>query len=161
MMHLGCGFGTSFRWKGLQLSAQFSWIGTRYVINNDRFFEESGVTFGTAYNQSNRLLYDRWKQPGEITDIPRWGEVTQLDDRFLENASFLASKNLSLSYSLPQSLLRKTNFFSMVRIYGQAQNLFTITGFNGLDPRGFIQYLPGAVSSFTPVYPGCGTAILS
>ena len=38
------GFGTSFRWKGLQLSAQFSWIGTRYVINNDRFFEESGVT---------------------------------------------------------------------------------------------------------------------
>ena len=70
------GFGTSFRWKGLQLSAQFSWIGTRYVINNDRYFEESGVTFGTAYNQSNRLLYDRWKQPGDITDIPRWGEVT-------------------------------------------------------------------------------------
>ena len=129
------GFGTSFRWKGLQLSAQFSWIGTRYVINNDRYFEESGVTFGTAYNQSNRLLYDRWKQPGDITDIPRWGEVTQLDDRFLENASFLRLKNLSLSYSLPQSLLRKTNFFSMVRIYGQAQNLFTITGFNGLDPE--------------------------
>ena len=129
------GFGTSFRWKGLQLSAQFSWIGTRYVINNDRFFEESGVTFETAYNQSNRLLYDRWKQPGDITDIPRWGEVTQLDDRFLENASFLRMKNLSLSYSLPQSLLRKTNFFSMVRIYGQAQNLFTITGFNGLDPE--------------------------
>ena len=44
-------------------------------------------------------------------------------------------KNLSLSYSLPSSLLRKTNFFSMVRIYGQAQNLFTITGFNGLDPE--------------------------
>ena len=129
------GFGTSFRWKGLQLSAQFSWIGTRYVINNDRYFEESGVTFGTAYNQSNRLLYDRWKQPGDITDIPRWGEVTQLDDRFLENASFLRLKNLSLSYSLPQSLLRKTNFFSMVRIYGQAQNLFTVTGFNGLDPE--------------------------
>ena len=115
------GFGTSFRWKGLQLSAQFSWIGTRYVINNDRYFEESGITFGTAYNQSNRLLYDRWKQPGDITDIPRWGEVTQLDDRFLENASFLRLKDLSLSYSLPQSLLRKTNFFSMVRIYGQAR----------------------------------------
>ena len=86
--------------------------------------------------QSNRLLYDRWKQPGDITDIPRWGEVTQLDDRFLENASFLRLKNLSLSYSLPQSLLRKTNFFSMVRIYGQAQNLFTITGYKGIDPAG-------------------------
>ena len=91
--------------------------------------------FGTAYNQSKRMLYDRWKQPGDITDIPRWGEVTQLDDRFLENASFLRLKNLSLSYSLPQSLLRKSKFFTMARIYGQAQNLFTITGFNGLDPE--------------------------
>ena len=68
-------------------------------VNSDRYFEESGVTFGTAYNQSNHLLYDRWKQPVDITDIPRWGEVTQLDDRFLENASFLRLKNLSLSYS--------------------------------------------------------------
>ena len=91
--------------------------------------------FGTAYNQSNRLLYDRWKQPGDITDIPRWGEITQLDDRFLENAAFLRMKNLSLSYSLPQTWLRKTHFFNMVRIYGQAQNLFTITNFNGLDPE--------------------------
>ena len=91
--------------------------------------------FGTAYNQSNRLLYDRWKQPGDVTDIPRWGEITQLDDRFLENAAFLRLKNLSLSYSLPQTWLRKTHFFNMVRIYGQAQNLFTITDFNGLDPE--------------------------
>ena len=44
-------------------------------------------------------------------------------------------KNLSLSYSLPQSLLSKTKFFSLVRVYAQAQNLFTITGFNGLDPE--------------------------
>lgn len=129
------GFGTSFRWKGLQLSAQFSWIGTRYVINNDRYFEESGVTFGTAYNQSRRVLYNRWKNPGDITDIPKWGEVNQLDDRYLENASFLRLKNLSLSYSLPQAWLSKTKFFTLVRIYAQAQNLFTITGFNGLDPE--------------------------
>ena len=93
------------------------------------------MTFGTAYNQSNRLLYDRWKNPGDITDIPRWGEINQLDDRYLENASFLRMKNLSLSYSLPQRFLRKSNFFSSVRIFGQAQNLFTVTGFNGLDPE--------------------------
>ena len=129
------GFGTSVRWKGLQLSVQFSWIGERYVINNDRYFEESGITFGTAYNQSNRLLYDRWKQPGDITDIPRWGEVIQLDDRFLENASFLRLKNVSLSYSLPQEWLRKTHFFTLARVYAQAQNLFTFTGFSGLDPE--------------------------
>lgn len=80
-------------------------------------------------------MYNRWKNPGDITDIPKWGEVNQLDDRYLENASFLRLKNLSLSYSLPQAWLSKTKFFTLVRIYAQAQNLFTITGFNGLDPE--------------------------
>ena len=35
------GFGTTFSWKGLSLSAQFSWMAARWVMNNDRFFEES------------------------------------------------------------------------------------------------------------------------
>ena len=61
----------------------------------------------TVYNQSRRLLYDRWKKPGDLTDIPRYGEVAQLDDRFLENASFMRLKNLSLADTLPQSLLKK------------------------------------------------------
>ena len=38
------------------------------VMNNDRFFEESNGLYST-YNQSRRLLYDRWKKPGDITDI--------------------------------------------------------------------------------------------
>lgn len=128
------GFGTTLSWKGFQLSAQFSWMAKRYVMNNDRFFEESNGLY-TVYNQSRRLLYDRWKKPGDITDIPRYGEVAQLDDRFLENASFMRLKNLSLAYTLPQSLLKKSKFFTSARIYIQGQNLWTITGFNGLDPE--------------------------
>ena len=46
------GFGTTFAWKGLSLSAQFSWMADRYVMNNDRFFEESNGLY-SAYNQSN------------------------------------------------------------------------------------------------------------
>ncbi|WP_288148969.1 TonB-dependent receptor, partial [Bacteroides acidifaciens] len=80
------GFGTSLAWKGLSLSAQFSWMANRWVMNNDRFFEESNGLY-SSYNQSKRLLYDRWKKPGDVTDIPRYGVVAQLDDRFLENAS--------------------------------------------------------------------------
>ena len=128
------GFGTTLSWKGFQLSAQFSWMAKRFVMNNDRFFEESNGLY-TVYNQSKRLLYDRWKNPGDITDIPRYGEVAQLDDRFLENASFMRLKNLSLAYTLPQSLLKKSKFFTSARLYIQGQNLWTITGFNGLDPE--------------------------
>ena len=128
------GFGTTLMWKGLSLSAQFSWMAKRYVMNNDRFFEESNGIYST-YNQSKRLLYDRWKKPGDITDITRYDVVAKLDDRFLENTSFLRLKNLTLAYSLPQSLLRKANFFSTARVYLQGQNLLTWTGFTGLDPE--------------------------
>ena len=128
------GFGTTLMWKGLSLSAQFSWMAKRYVMNNDRFFEESNGIYST-YNQSKRLLYDRWKKPGDITDIPRYDVVAKLDDRFLENTSFLRLKNLTVAYSLPQSLLRKANFFSTARVYLQGQNLLTWTGFTGLDPE--------------------------
>lgn len=128
------GFGTSLAWKGLSLSAQFSWMANRWVMNNDRFFEESNGLY-SSYNQSKRLLYDRWKKTGDVTDIPRYGVVAQLDDRFLENASFLRLKNLTLAYVLPQAWFKKSNFFSSARIYLQGQNLLTFTGFKGLDPE--------------------------
>lgn len=128
------GFGTTLSWKGLTLSAQFSWVADRWMFNNDRFFEESNGLY-SAYNQSRRLLYDRWKKPGDITDIPRYGVTPQMDSRFLEDASFLRLKNMMLSYSLPNELLKKSRFFTSARIYLQAQNLFTFTAFTGLDPE--------------------------
>ncbi len=127
------GFGTSLEWKGLALSAQFSWVADRWMVNNDRYFNESNGRFA-SYNQSKRLL-DRWKQPGDVTDIPRHGVFTEFDSRLLEDASFLRLKNLMLSYSLPKELLRKTRVFSGIRIYAQAQNLLTFTPFSGLDPE--------------------------
>ncbi len=117
------GFGTVFSWKGLSVSAQFSFVAGRYMVNNDRYFDESNGRFAT-YNQSRRLL-ERWKQPGDITDIPRHGVFTEFDSRLLEDASFLRLKNLMVSYTFPK-----------VRIYLQGQNLFTVTGFSGLDPEG-------------------------
>ena len=128
------GFGTSLMWKGFTLSAQFSWVADRWMFNNDRFFEESNGLY-SSYNQSRRLLTHRWKKPGDVTDIPRYGVTPQMDSRFLENASFLRLKNVMLSYSLPSRMLRKTKFFTAARIYVQAQNLFTFTPFTGMDPE--------------------------
>ena len=128
------GFGTSLAWKGLSLSAQFSWVADRWMVNNDRFFEEGGGLFD-AYNQSRRMLYDRWKKPGDVTDVPRHGVSPQFDTHLLEDASFLRLKNLMLSYSLPAPWMEKTRFFSGIRVYAQAQNLLTFTGFSGLDPE--------------------------
>ena len=128
------GFGTALSWKGLSLSTQFSWVADRWMINNDRYFDESNGRFA-SYNQSSRLL-SRWKQPGDVTDIPRHGEYTEFDSRLLEDASFLRLKNVMLSYSLPANVLKKTRVFSGIRIYAQAQNLLTFSKFSGLDPEG-------------------------
>lgn len=128
------GFGTTLSYKGFQLTGQFSWVADRWMINNDRFFEESNGLY-TSYNQSKRLLYDRWKQPGDITDIPRHGVVPQFDTHLLEDASFLRLKNVTLSYTFNQNLLAKSKFFTNARVYVQGQNLFTWTKFSGLDPE--------------------------
>lgn len=129
------GFGTSVSYKGLSLTANFSWVKDRWMFNNDRFFEESNGLY-TGYNQSKRMLYNRWKKPGDIADIPRYGITPQMDTRFLEDASFLRLKNLMLSYELPASLLKKTKALSRMRLYVQGQNLFTVTKFSGVDPEG-------------------------
>ena len=123
------GFGTSLSYGRLTLSAQFSWVADRWMINNDRFFDESNGRFST-YNQSRRLL-NRWKQPGDITDIPRHGVYTEFDSRLLEDASFLRLKNLMLSYNTG-----RLGFIQNLRVYVQAQNLLTFTNFSGLDPEG-------------------------
>lgn len=128
------GFGTTLSWKGLSLSAQFSWVADRWMINNDRYFDESNGRFA-SYNQSNRLL-ERWMKPGDVTDIPRHGVYTEFDSRLLEDASFLRLKNVMLSYSFPAEMIRKSRVFSGMRIYAQAQNLLTFTKFTGLDPEG-------------------------
>ena len=128
------GFGTTLSWKGLSLSAQFSWMADRWLYNNDRLMDESNGLY-TSYNQSKRLLYDRWKKPGDITDIPRHGVTPQFDTHYLEDASFLRLKNLMLSYSLPEKVLKRTKFFNGARFFLQGQNLLTFTKFSGLDPE--------------------------
>lgn len=127
------GFGTQLSWNGITLSAQFAWVADRWMINNDRYFNESNGRF-QSYNQSRRLL-DRWKQPGDVTDIPRHGVYTEFDSRLLEDASFLRLKNVNLGYSFPEKLLRRTHCIRGLRVYAQAQNLLTFTGFQGMDPE--------------------------
>lgn len=128
------GFGTSLSWKGLTVSTQFSWVADRWMMNNDRYFNESNGT-SVNYNQSKKMLYDRWKKPGDVATVPRYGIAAQLDSRFLEDASFLRWKNLMVSYTLPANLLAPLKVVENIRVYAQGQNLLTFTKFQGMDPE--------------------------
>ena len=127
------GFGLNVSWKGLSLNADFAWVLGKYMVNNDYYFAANPYNFA-GYNQSKDVL-NEWKEPGDITDIPAYGNVMQLDTHLLENASFLRLKNISLSYTLPKNWLLPTKVIQGVRIMATARNLFTITNYKGADPE--------------------------
>ncbi|WP_289054088.1 TonB-dependent receptor [Carboxylicivirga marina] len=128
------GFTGTLSYKNLQLSAFFTWVADKWVINNTRYFIESQGMYA-AYNQTAEML-NYWKKPGDVAVNPHPKYVdNQFDTRLLENASYLRLRNLTLAYNFNANLLNRTKVFRSARIYAQAQNLLTWTGYSGIDPE--------------------------
>jgi TonB-linked SusC/RagA family outer membrane protein len=81
-------------------------------------------------------LADRWSASNPNGTLPRAtnSPVPQIIDRYVEDASYLRLKNITLGYSLPKELLAKIHV-KQFRVYVGAQNLFTITHYTGYDPE--------------------------
>ena len=83
-------------------------------------------------------LLNRWTPVNSGTDIPSAiGEATYAignSDRFIEDASYLRVKNLSLGYNFPSELLNPVGL-NTARVYVSAFNLFTLTNYSGYDPE--------------------------
>ena len=126
------GFGTDVKWKNFSLSADFTWAADKYMWSNDRYFIENHK-FNTSYNQTTAML-NVWTTPGQVTNIPKAGEVAQADDRYVEDASFLRLKNVTFQYMLPQSLTRKAQI-DRVNFFFTGRNLLTFTKYTGYDPE--------------------------
>jgi TonB-linked SusC/RagA family outer membrane protein len=147
------GGGFQVRFKGLTLTAFLHGRAGQKVINEGRMNSEA--MHGTD-NQSTATL-KRWRNEGDDTDIPRalynYGNNYLGSDRFVENASFLRLKTLSLSYNLPKKIVRNWGLNNL-NVFATGYNLFTWTNYNGQDPE---VSLPGKVAdlvrdkSSTPV----------
>ncbi len=99
---------------------------------------------GSINNQPVQVLA-RWQKPGDITDVPRFAQdpskvayqnwAYSNTSNGYANAAFVRLKNLSLSYNMPPTLIKKLDL-KTARLYFQGQNLFVITKYNyGLDPE--------------------------
>jgi len=126
------GFGNNFQYKGFDLNVFFQGSFGYKLYNMNRLVLEST----TSTDALNRFV------PGtnENTSTPREGYFlsqygSYVNSRFVENASYLRLKSLALSYTLPKSLFAHIKHIQGLRIYGEAQNLFTITGYKGTDPE--------------------------
>ena len=127
------GFGTSFSWKGLSVTADFAWQYGKYMTNNDNYFLMN-ANQGTSFNQAVDML-NIWTKPGDITDIPKYGEQVQFDTHLLEDASFLRMKNLIVQYSFPEKWMKATKGIQNAKVFFVGRNLFTATKFSGYDPE--------------------------
>ena len=127
------GFGTSFSWKGLSITADFAWQAGKYMTNNDNYFLKN-ANQGTSFNQAVDML-NIWTKPGDITDIPKYGEQVQFDTHLLEDASFLRMKNLIVQYSFPEKWMKATKGIQNAKVFFVGRNLFTATKFSGYDPE--------------------------
>ena len=101
----------------------------------------------------------RWHGEGTSSKYPRLvdGDIswTDFSDLYLENGSYVRLSNITLGYDFAH--LIKWDKISRLRLYFQAQNLFTITGYTGMDPE--VGYGPDAWASGidTGTYPHART----
>ena len=128
------GGGFQVRYKQLTLTTFFYGRYGQKVINGARISLEN--MRGKA-NQSTAVLH-RWRAEGDDTDIPRalygMGYNYLGSDRFVEDASFIRLKTLSLSYNLPKAWLKKLGI-NRLNIFATGYDLFTWTSYKGQDPE--------------------------
>ena len=128
------GGGFQIRWKDLTLTTFFYGRYGQKVINGARISLEN--MYGKN-NQSTAVLH-RWRAEGDQTDIPRalygMGYNYLGSDRFVEDASFIRLKTLSLSYNFPKKWLKKWGI-SKLNVFATGYDLFTWTKYKGQDPE--------------------------
>ena len=132
------GINTDFSYKGFSLNVNMEYkYGCNVLIEEQRYLNSDGYMWGN--NQAYTVL-DYWKEPGDITrnPIPYAGNTTSSNgyysSRWMFDGSFLRLKNITLSYTLPQSLVSKLNL-GQVRVYGSAVNAYTFHDVDFWDPE--------------------------
>lgn len=125
----------SASYKGFDLSVVLGSAWNYKIYNGNTYFYE-GMNSGSNFLRSS---LNSWTPDNTNTTVPRAiyndpnGNMME-SDRFLEKGDFVRLRQLQLGYSLPQNMLRKV-FIERLRIYVSGENLFTITGYDGIDPE--------------------------
>ncbi|WP_257018427.1 SusC/RagA family TonB-linked outer membrane protein [Winogradskyella pacifica] len=128
------GITSNLNYKGFGLFVFLQGSQGNDMLNVTRIDTEGMID---PKNQSIAVL-NRWRQPGDITDIPRASfgnsDNSRVSTRFIEDASYLRFKTITLSYDLPQTIIDKLGITAL-KIYGTGENMFTITDYSGFDPE--------------------------
>lgn len=144
------GLTNSISYGGFDFGFFFYFQEGNKIMNMNDFFMVHGGTQANIGFLPRQL--ERWQKPGDVTDIPRLtttslnptannsgannygGSVASLSSRYLEDGSFIRLRTVSLSYTVPASVVKNIGLAS-ARVYLQGTNLLTFTKYGGLDPE--------------------------
>lgn len=132
--------GLNFRlmYKGFDMAAYvYTSLGAKIFNMSKRFTDFYPLFAGSAISQR---VKDSWTPTNTGATIPifesndGFSTSSQASSYYVENGSYLRLQNISLGYTLPNNILKNLNL-SKLRVYATVNNLFTITGYSGLDPQ--------------------------
>ncbi len=145
------GFNTTVAWKGLSLSAFFEFKGGNMILPmNESFYMNSDGATMNMNQFASALNY--WKKPGDTNCNPKpvAGQTTNSNDfttdRWMQDGSYVRMKDITLSYSLPQTALDKMHVKGL-RFYVSGLNLYTFSDVTAYDPEAGVS---GAVAAIYP-----------
>ena len=123
---LGC------EWKGFDFGITGSGAFGMQVMQCYRT-----ALLANQYNSYTVDAFDRWHGEGTSNKYPRLtvGQIADqwVSTRYMQNADYFKIQNVTLGYNFNK--LWKNSPFSQLRLYVQAQNLYTFTGYTGVDPE--------------------------
>ncbi|MDR1975292.1 MAG: TonB-dependent receptor [Bacteroidales bacterium] len=124
------GMTNTFEWKGFTLT-----IFLQGSYGNDIFNASKGDIAG-MYDLKNQwtIVLERWRVPGQITDVPRAQFNIQPSTYFIEDGSYLRVKDITLAYNFASTLLKRAGITRLTP-YFTAQNVLTWTKYSGMDPE--------------------------
>ena len=132
------GINFKISYKNFELeSYMFASIGNK-IWNQSKWFTDFYPSFAGA--AISERVKDSWSFTGNKGgDIPIFENVsnfstnTQANSFYVEDGSYFRMQNITLAYNLPATTLEKLNI-AKLRIFASTNNVFTITGYDGLDP---------------------------
>lgn len=132
------GFGTLASFKGLSLSAAFSFVyGNKIYHYTRQQLDNDGANLNiNAYKLQDGM--SRWKNPGDVATHPKPvlggnNNAHEYSSRYLEDGSYLRLRNVTLSYDIPRNIAQKVKL-NGIKINISVDNLKTWTKFTGMDP---------------------------
>ncbi len=134
-------FSLGFTYKKISMNAMFQGVGGAQALNVAKYMTLSDVE--GSFNRSNEIL-NAWSSTNTSSNIPRLsksdpnGNFATPSTWYLEDASYLRFKNLTLSYDMTD-LLYKCDYLSKrnsnFSVYVSGENLYTFTNYSGIDPE--------------------------